>query len=141
MTRQVREVMSPGAAAVEPMASLTDVARLMREKDIGEVLVAYDCDLFGVITDRDIVVRALGRDLDPAAITAGHLCTHPPLAVVSADDTTDHAAELMREFAIRRIPVVEHGGCPVGMLSLGDLAVLDEPGSALAEISGAPPNH
>lgn len=141
MTRQVREVMSPGATAVEPMASLTDVARLMREKDIGEVLVAYDCDLFGVITDRDIVVRALGHDLDPATTTAGHMCTHPPLVVVSADDTTDHAAELMRESAIRRIPVVERGGCPVGMLGLGDLAALDEPDSALADLTAAPPSH
>jgi CBS domain-containing protein len=141
MTRQVREVMSPGAAAVEPMASLTDVARLMREKDIGEVLVVYDCDLFGVITDRDIVVRALGRDLDPAATTAGHVCTPPPVAVVSADDTTDRAAEMMRDLAVRRLPVVERGGCPVGMVALGDLAVLDEPHSPLAGITGAPPNH
>jgi CBS domain-containing protein len=141
MTRLVREVMSAGAAAVEPMASLDDAARLMSERDVGEVLVTYDCDLFGVLTDRDIVVRALGHGLDPAATTAGRVCTHPPLVTVSADDTTEHAAALMREHAVRRIPVVERGGCPVGVLSLGDLALLDEPHSALADITRAAPGH
>lgn len=141
MTRQVRDVMSPGADAVEPMASLADVARLMRAKDIGEVLVAYDCDLFGVITDRDIVVRGLATAEDPRTVTAGSICTHPPVIVVDADDTTDHAAELMREHKLRRLPVVERGGCPIGVVGLGDLATLDDPHSALADITAADPNR
>jgi CBS domain-containing protein len=141
MTRQVRDVMSPGTVAVEPMASLAQVSRLMREKDVGEVLVAYDCDLFGVITDRDIVIRALADGLDPHDTTAGEMCTRPPVVAVESDATTGRAVELMRRHAVRRLPVVERGGCPVGVVTLGDLARTQAPHSALAAISAAAPNH
>jgi CBS domain-containing protein len=139
MTRQVREVMSPGVPAVEPMTSLDRVARLMSERDVGEVLVVYDCDLFGVVTDRDIVVRALGPGLDLATTAVGRVCTRPPVAVVAPDDTTDDAARLMREHAVHRIPVVERGGCPVGLVSLGDLAAVED--SVLAGVARAAPDH
>ncbi|MFI2640918.1 CBS domain-containing protein [Streptomyces sp. NPDC018610] len=141
MTRRVRDVMSPGAVAVEPMTTLDSTARVMREQNVGDVLVAYDCDLFGVLTDRDIVVRAVAAGDDPHTTTAGSVCTRPPVVTLAPDDTTDHAAELMREYAVRRLPVVEHGGCPVGMVSLGDLATTEDPRSALADISKADPNR
>ncbi|MGW3726610.1 CBS domain-containing protein [Streptomyces sp. F001] len=141
MTRQIRDVMSPGTASVEPMTTVARAARLMREQDIGDVLVAYDCDLFGVLTDRDIAVRAVAEGLDPNTTTVGSLCTRPPVVTLAPDDTTDHAIELMRRHAVRRIPVVEHGGCPIGMISLGDLATSEDPHSALADISRAAPNH
>lgn len=137
MTHRVRDVMSPGAVAVEPMTTLEDAARVMREQNVGDVLVAYDCDLFGVLTDRDIVVRAVAYGSDPHTTTAGSVCTRPPVVTLSPDDTTDRAAELMRQYAVRRLPVVEHGGCPVGMVSLGDLAVTEEPESTLADIRKA----
>ncbi|WP_409468551.1 CBS domain-containing protein [Streptomyces sp. HC307] len=141
MTRQIRDVMSPGTASVEPMTTVARAARLMRDQDIGDVLVAYDCDLFGVLTDRDIAVRAVAEGLDPNITTVGSLCTRPPVVTLAPDDTTDHAIELMRKHAVRRIPVVEHGGCPIGMISLGDLATSEDPHSALADISRAAPNH
>ncbi|GHA85310.1 MULTISPECIES: CBS domain-containing protein [Streptomyces] len=141
MTRRVRDVMHPGAVAVEPMTTLESAARVMREQNVGDVLVSYDCDLFGVLTDRDIVVRAVAGGSDPHTTTAGQVCTRPPVVTLSLDDTTDHAAELMRQYAVRRLPVVEHGGCPVGMVSLGDLATTDDPHSALADISKADPNR
>ncbi|MFI1167732.1 CBS domain-containing protein [Streptomyces sp. NPDC020801] len=141
MTRRVRDVMSPGAVAVEPMASLEIAARVMREQNVGDVLVAYDCDLFGVLTDRDIVVRAVAEGRDLHDTTAGSVCTRPPVVTLTPDDTTDHAVELMRRYAVRRLPVVEHGGCPVGMVSLGDLATAEDPHSALADISKADPNR
>ncbi|MFC9910005.1 CBS domain-containing protein [Streptomyces sp. NPDC059862] len=141
MTRQIRDVMSPGTASVEPMTTVARAARLMRDQDIGDVLVAYDCDLFGVLTDRDIAVRAVAEGLDPNTTTVGSLCTRPPVVTLAPDDTTDHAIELMRRHAVRRIPVVEHGGCPIGMISLGDLATTEDPHSALADISRAAPNH
>ncbi|CAL9602710.1 CBS domain-containing protein [Streptomyces sp. enrichment culture] len=138
MTRQIRDVMSPGAAAVEPMTTVARAAQVMRERDIGDVLVAYDCDLFGVLTDRDIAVRVVAEGRDPAATTVGTVCTRPPVVTLGPDDTTDRAAELMRRHSVRRLPVVEHGGCPVGVVSLGDL---DDPRSALADISRAVPNR
>ncbi|MER6529964.1 CBS domain-containing protein [Streptomyces sp. NPDC001508] len=141
MTRRIRKVMTPGTVTVEPMTSLEQAAAAMRERDVGDVLVAYDRDLFGVLTDRDIVVRALAAGLDPQATTVGALCTRPPLATVTPEDTTDHAAELMREHAVRRLPVVERDGCPVGIVTLGDLAVGDDPESALADIGRARPNR
>ncbi|GAA3043526.1 CBS domain-containing protein [Streptomyces glomeratus] len=141
MTRQVRDVMSRGAVAVEPMTPVARVARLMREQDVGDVLVTYDRDLFGVLTDRDIVVRAMAGDRDPNTVTAGSVCTRPPVITLSPDDTTDHAVELMRRHAVRRLPVVESGGCPVGIVSLGDLAASEDPRSALADISTADPNR
>ena len=67
--------------------------------------------------------------------------TDVPLVTLDPDDTTDHAVELMREHAVRRLPVVEHGGCPVGVVSLGDLAAEEDPHSALADISRATPTH
>lgn len=141
MTRLIRDVMSPGAVAVEPMTTLERAARVMREHDVGDVLVAYDCDLFGVLTDRDIVVRAVADGCDPHTTAVGSVCSRPPVVTLTPDDTTDRAVELMREHAVRRLPVVEQGGCPVGMVSLGDLATVEEPQSALAQISAAAPNH
>ncbi|AZM58572.1 MULTISPECIES: CBS domain-containing protein [unclassified Streptomyces] len=141
MTRRIRDVMSADTASVEPMTTVARAARLMREHDIGDVLVAYDCDLFGVLTDRDIVLRGVAEGHDPEVTTVGALCTRPPLVTLDPEDTTDHAVELMRRHAVRRLPVVERGGCPVGMVSLGDLAATEDPHSALADISTASPTH
>ena len=141
MTHRIRDVMSPGAVAVESMTTLEKAARVMNEHNVGDVLVAYDCDLFGVLTDRDIVVRAVGEGVDPHTTAVGSVCSRPPVVTVSPEDTTDHAAELMRQYAVRRLPVVERGGCPVGMVSLGDLAVTEEPHTALADITRADPTH
>jgi CBS domain-containing protein len=141
MSRQIRDVMSRGAVAVEPMTSVARAAHLMRDEDVGDVLVAYDRDLFGMLTDRDIVVRTIAADRDPNTTTVGSVCTRPPVVTLTPDDTTDYAAELMRRHAVRRLPVVESGGCPVGVVSLGDLATTEDSGSALADISRAAPNR
>ncbi|MFD8449583.1 MULTISPECIES: CBS domain-containing protein [Streptomyces] len=141
MTRRIRDVMSPAAVAVEPMTTVARAARLMREEDVGDVLVTYDCDLFGVLTDRDIVLRGVADGRDPDTTTVGAVCTPPPVITLGPDDTTDLAAELMRRHAVRRLPVVEHGGVPVGVVTLGDLAATDDPHSALADISRAAPGH
>ncbi|MFC9925962.1 CBS domain-containing protein [Streptomyces sp. NPDC127190] len=141
MSRRIRDVMSCGAVAVEPMTTVERAALVMREHDVGDVLVAYDCDLFGVLTDRDIVVRALAEGRDPHTTPVGQVCSKPPVVTVSPEDTTDHAMELMSRHAVRRLPVVERGGCPVGMVSIGDLATVEDPHSALADISAADPGH
>ncbi|MFG3546454.1 CBS domain-containing protein [Streptomyces sp. NPDC047725] len=141
MTQRVRDVMTPAAVAVEPMTTVTRAARLMREENVGDVLVTYDCDLFGVLTDRDIVIRGIAEGRDPDETTVGSVCTPPPVVTLAPDDTTDRAVELMRRHAVRRLPVVEHGGVPVGVISLGDLAATEDPRSALADISTAAPGH
>lgn len=132
----VREVMTPGVVAVSPDASLVEAAQLMRAQDIGDVLVA-DHQLIGVLTDRDIALRAVADGADPLTVSAQAVCTPHPV-VIGPDDAVATAIELMREHAVRRLPVVEDGR-PVGMVSLGDLAVAQDPGSALADISRRAP--
>ena len=110
----------------------------MREADIGDVIVIENNRVCGIVTDRDIVVRTVAEARDPATTTLADICSHPLLSV-SPTDSVEHAVRLMRTHALRRLPVVE-GGQPVGIVSLGDLAVERDPGSALGDISSTPPN-
>ncbi|WP_190076435.1 CBS domain-containing protein [Streptomyces daghestanicus] len=124
MTHRVRDVMSPATATVRPMTTVTRAAELMRERDVRDVLVAYDRDLFGVLTDRDIVLRAVADGRDPAATRVGSVCAPPPVVTLAPDDTTDRAAELMRHYAVPRLPVVGPDGEAVGVVSLAALSDL-----------------
>jgi CBS domain-containing protein len=133
----VREVMTPGVVAVRPDASLVEAAQLMRAEDIGDVLVTSAGQIVGVLTDRDITLRAVADGADPLTVSAQAACTPGPV-VVGPDDPVSTAVDLMRGHAVRRLPVVEDGR-PVGMVSLGDLAVAQDPTSALADISQATP--
>ncbi|MGV9878703.1 CBS domain-containing protein [Streptomyces sp. NPDC003006] len=134
----VRDVMTPGVVAVRPDASLVEAAQLMRAQDIGDVLVATDGQVVGVLTDRDIALRAVADGADPLTVSAQAVCTPNPV-VVAPDDAVSDAVGLMRDHAVRRLPVVEDGH-PVGMVSLGDLALSQDPSSALADISRADPD-
>ncbi|MDN3293904.1 CBS domain-containing protein [Streptomyces ficellus] len=138
MAQLVREVMTPGVAAVRPDASLVEAAQLMRAQDIGDVLVADGDRLVGVVTDRDIALRAVADGADPLTVNAQSVCTPDPVCVAPDDEVTA-AVDLMRRYAVRRLPVVEDGR-PLGMVSIGDLAVARDPHSALADISRAEPN-
>jgi CBS domain-containing protein len=84
-------------------------------------------------------VRAVAEGLDPTATPVTEVCTKDPTSI-SADASVDEAVGLMRERALRRLPVVE-GGQPVGIVALGDLAVERDPDSALADISASDPNR
>jgi CBS domain-containing protein len=134
----VRDVMTPGVVAVRPDSSPVEAARLMRTRNIGDVVVADGQDVVGLLTDRDITVRVVAEGLDPMAVSVAAVCTHEPLLVSPHDPVAD-AVALMREHAVRRLPVVEDG-LPVGMVSLGDLAEARDPASALADISHAEPD-
>lgn len=134
----VREVMTPGVVAVRPDASLVEAAQLMRAQDIGDVVVADGQRIVGVLTDRDITVRAVAEGVDPLTVSAGSVCTPDPV-MVAPDDPVEAAVALMRTHAVRRLPVVENG-LPVGVVTLGDLAEAEDPDSALAEISRAEPD-
>ncbi|MFZ3560914.1 CBS domain-containing protein [Streptomyces sp. BH055] len=138
MADVVREVMTPGVVAVRPDASLVEAAQLMRAQDIGDVLVADGTRVVGVLTDRDIALRAVADGADPLTVSAEAVCTPHPVAV-GPDDEVSAAVALMREHAVRRLPVVQDGQA-VGMVSLGDLALTRDPASALADISGADPD-
>ena len=138
MAQQIRELMTPNPVALPGTASVHEAARAMRDADIGDVIVIEHHRVCGIVTDRDIVVRIIAEARDPATTTLADSCRHP-LLVVSPTDSVEKAVRLMGTHALRRLPVVE-GGQPVGIVSLGDLAVEREPGSALGDISTAPPN-
>ncbi|CAL9380613.1 CBS domain-containing protein [Streptomyces sp. NPDC090994] len=115
----VKDVMTPGVVAVRPGASLVEAARLMRDHGIGDVVVADGQRVVGMLTARDITVRAVAEGVDPLAVGVGAVCTRDPLVVAPGLPARD-ALTLMRERAVRRLPVVENG-LPVGLVSLGDL--------------------
>lgn len=138
MTERVRDVMTPGVAAVRPDSSLVEAAQLMRAQDIGDVVVTEEGRLVGIVTDRDLVVRAVADGVDPLAITCQSVCTPAPVTV-TADDELSTASQLMRAHAVRRLPVVQ-GTRPLGFVSLGDVVQDEEPDSTLADISRAAPD-
>jgi CBS domain-containing protein len=139
MAQYLREIMTQQPLALETSDSIVAAARTMRDGNVGDVVVLEKGQIQGILTDRDIVVRALAEGRDPARTTVGEICSRE-LTVLSPTDAIGDAVKLMREKAIRRLPVVE-GGRPIGIVSLGDLAVERDPDSALGGISAAPPNR
>ncbi|MET9508669.1 CBS domain-containing protein [Streptomyces flavidovirens] len=138
MGQKVREIMTSAPVTVGVLTAVSEVAHRMREENIGAVLVAEGDELRGLVTDRDLVVRVLAEGKDPGDTTVRDVCS-PDLVTVTADDEVDRAIELMREHSLRRLPVVE-GTTAVGIVSLGDLAIERDPGSALGDVSAAKPN-
>ncbi|WP_371680409.1 CBS domain-containing protein [Streptomyces sp. NBC_01276] len=138
MTRRVHEVMTGNPVTVDRQTSLAEAARVMRDASIGDVLVLDGGRLCGIVTDRDIVVRALAEVRDPAVTTVGEICSTEPVTI-GPDEHVDRAVEVMRRHALRRLPVVGEDGGLVGIVTLGDLEVERDPGSPLSFISAAEP--
>ena len=139
MTETIRSVMTSKPVALQAGTTLVDAARAMRDHDVGDVIVLEDDRLRGIVTDRDIVVRAVAEGRDPSQSVLGEVSSGEVVAL-TPDDPVDRAVDLMREHAVRRLPVVEQGR-PVGIVSLGDLAAGRDPNSALGQISNARPNR
>jgi CBS domain-containing protein len=139
MAQTVEQIMTRDPRTVDSTGTIADAARVMRDNDIGDVVVVEDGQVSGIVTDRDIVIRAVadGRDPDSTAVT--DVCT-TGVETIEPEASVDDAVRLMRESDIRRLPVTKNGR-PVGIVSLGDLAVEREPDSALADISAASPDQ
>lgn len=135
----IREVMTADPVHVPEDMNIMQVAEIMRDRDIGDVIVTNGSSVVGIVTDRDLVVRGLASGNGVEAMTVGSVATRDVQAV-GPDDRVGRAVRLMSEQAIRRLPVVD-GGSLVGVVSIGDLAIERDPESALAEISQAPPNN
>lgn len=134
----VKDVMTPDPIALPETASLFDAARKMRDAGIGDVVVLDGETVCGIVTDRDIVVRGIADGRNPQSTTLAEVCSRE-LTTVSPDDQIETVVRLMREHAIRRLPVVKRAR-PVGILTMGDIAMKRDADSALAEVSAAPPN-
>jgi CBS domain-containing protein len=137
MADRIRDLMTPAPLMLTEQDTAADAARLMKEHDVGDVLVRdVDGTLRGIVTDRDLVVRCLAEQRDGEATKLGELCTED-VDTLDADASVDEAVALMRSRAVRRIPIVDQGEL-VGIVSLGDLARERDPESALGKISAAP---
>jgi CBS domain-containing protein len=120
-------------------ATVVEAARVMRDKGIGDVIVTDGDRAAGIVTDRDIVVRAVAEGQAPESVRLEQVRSGE-LTAVSPDDPVERAIQVMRDRAVRRVPVVEDGR-PIGVVSIGDLAIDRDPDSALADISEEPPNR
>ena len=138
MAQSIRDVMTANPVCCQASATVAEAAQAMKESDIGDVLVMDGDTLVGVVTDRDIVVRALADGRDASSTKLGDICSRD-VVTLTPDASVDEAMALMSDRAVRRIPICE-GNRPVGMVSLGDLSFERDTDRALAEISAAPPN-
>jgi CBS domain-containing protein len=139
MGQQVKEIMTAQPVTLGRDATIAEAAKLMRDRGIGDVIVVDGDDAQGIVTDRDIVIRGVAEGADPDATRLGQVVS-ADLASVAPDDPVERAIELVREKAIRRVAVLD-GGKPVGIISIGDLAIERDPRSALADISEEPPGR
>ena len=137
-TTAVAEVMMRNVVTCGSATTLVEVARLMRDRAIGDVLVTDGDELLGIVTDRDIVVRCIADAADPTVSTAADACTDDVVTIVPETSVAE-AARVMGERGVRRLPVVD-GGRPVGVVSIGDVTIERDPTSPLAEISASRPN-
>jgi CBS domain-containing protein len=138
MAQAIREVMIKDLVVLPADASLEEASRQMRDREIGDVIVVEGQDMAGILTDRDIVIRAIAEGRSAADTTIGEIASRA-VATVSPDTPVETVIDMMRAQAIRRIPVVD-AGKPVGIVSLGDLAIERDGDSALADISAAEPS-
>ena len=139
MAECVRDVMSTELKTVEPSTKVSEAAGQMRDSDIGAIPVIEDGKLCGLLTDRDIVVAVVAEGKDPDDVKVGDIASGD-VKTLAPDASIDEALKTMREGKVRRLPVMEDDK-PVGIVSLGDLAIEREPKSALGEISEAPASN
>lgn len=129
--------MTPEARCVTTDTPLTEAARVMQELNVGSLPVVGDDQLIGLITDRDIVVRAIALGRNPST-TKVHEAMSSGLLYIYEDQEAEEAAKLMEYHQIRRLPVLNRDRRLIGIVSLGDLAVGSETevsGEVLREVS------
>lgn len=136
MGRTVRDAMTAAVRAASPTDSLADAAKLMKEEDVGSLPVVDGGRLIGIVTDRDIVVRAIAELADPQSVRVADVASHE-LVTVESEQALDEALKLMARHRVRRLPVVEDGML-VGVLAQADVAIKaddEKAGEMLEEIS------
>jgi CBS domain-containing protein len=140
----VREAMHQGCECVGENQSVLDAAKRMEQLDIGAMPICGEDDrLKGMITDRDIVVKVLAHDKDPASTRAGELA-QARIVAVGADDPMDRALMLMQEHKVKRLPVLDDSKRLCGMISEADIAThmpREKTGELVGAIAAAQPQH
>jgi CBS domain-containing protein len=127
---QVKEVMTVDPACCISETALQEVAQMMIDHDCGEIPVVESKETklpIGVITDRDIVCRTIARGLNPLDLTVAD-CMTKPCVTVTPDMSVEECSRIMEENKIRRVPVVDAGGCCCGIVALADIALRAQKG-------------
>ncbi len=117
---QIKDVMTENPTTCEPTSSIVDCAKVMAKEDVGPIPVVDGGRLVGLVTDRDIVVRAVAEGRDIKSTTIGDIASKD-LVTLSPDDDFTRALDVMSQHQVRRIPVVE-GDRVVGIISQADVA-------------------
>lgn len=118
---KVKDAMHPGVTWVGPDTGLSEMAKSMRDEDIGSIPVGENDRLIGMVTDRDIALKAFADGMEPSLMTARDVMSGPIL-YCRADEDIDDAVRIMEMHRVRRLPVIDANKRMVGMLSLGDIA-------------------
>ena len=143
-SQKIRDIMTANPRTVSEKDTVLQVARIMRDSDTGVVPVVDGKKIIGLVTDRDIVVRAIadGKDLDSVSVTD---VMTKSVRSVKEDSTVDEVLNLMGSAEIRRVPVVNGNNEIVGIVSIGDLSTKtskdNKVGKTVESISEGPPNN
>ena len=130
---QLKDVMTPGVEVIAPEASMYVVAEKMSHRDVGPLPVCEGERLIGMLTDRDITVRAVAAGRDPLTTPVREVMT-PDVVYGFDDQEVQDAARVMEQYQIRRLPVLNRNKQLVGMVALGDLAVHPGTQTVTAEV-------
>lgn len=122
MGTKVRDVMTERPRCVAPETPLSEAAQLMESEDVGALPVLDGEQLAGMVTDRDIVIRAVAKGKDPRGMPVREVSTRDVVAVGSEEDLSE-ALKLMASHQVRRLPVIDEDNRLVGVLSQADVAM------------------
>jgi len=139
MAQKIKDIMTSSPITLTADRPVIDAATAMKENNIGDVIVMTEGKMCGVVTDRGIVVRVIAQGREPQTTKLGDVCSRD-VASVGPDDDVDRVIDVVRKRSVRRVPVLD-GGKPVGIVSIGDLAMERDQTSALADLSAAAPNR
>ncbi len=135
---KLKELCTPDVVSCTAQINALQAARLMRDHHVGDLVIldenSEDGTPIGIVTDRDIVVEVLARDLDPAKVTVRDIM-RVPLVIARASEEVEQALERMRAHGVRRVPMLDEEGKLAGIVSLDDLLRrLAADAAALAEV-------
>ena len=122
MAKKLRDVMTSKPRTIEPSTPLEQAARIMRDEDVGALPIVEGDRLFGMLTDRDIAIRAVADGKDPKATKAQDVASRQ-VVTVDPEQSLDEALRLMASHQVRRLPVVEEDGRLVGIVAQADAAM------------------
>ncbi|RYD80472.1 MAG: CBS domain-containing protein [Verrucomicrobiaceae bacterium] len=136
---KTQEIMTLEVEVIRPTDTLFEAAKKMRDLDIGVLPVCFDNRLQGMITDRDITIRAVAEGRDPSSMLVQDVMS-PDVIYCYEDDNLEHVEQMMMDYQVRRLPVVTRKNKRLaGIISIGDLATksgeVQEIGRTLREIS------